>query len=41
MGDGRLIELAGAKDIDASFREESWANALRTLLVMRWRMPDQ
>ncbi|MDQ3299914.1 MAG: hypothetical protein M3619_25325 [Myxococcota bacterium] len=34
-----LLELAGAKDVDASFRESSWANALRTLLVIRWRSP--
>lgn len=34
-----LLELAGAKDVDASFRERSWANALRTLLVIRWRSP--
>ncbi|MDQ3370602.1 MAG: hypothetical protein M3680_34725 [Myxococcota bacterium] len=34
-----LLELAGAQDIDAAFREKSWANALRTLLVIRWRMP--
>jgi hypothetical protein len=34
-----LLELAGAKDIDASFRERSWANALRTLIVIRWRSP--
>ena len=34
-----LLDLAGAKDIDASFRERSWANALRTLIVIRWRSP--
>jgi len=34
-----LLELAGAKDVHASFRERSWANALRTLLVIRWRSP--
>jgi hypothetical protein len=34
-----LLELAGAKDIEAQFRERSWANALRTLLVIRWRPP--
>lgn len=36
-----LLELAGAKDVHASFRERSWANALRTLLVVRWRSPRQ
>jgi len=34
-----LLELAGAKDIEASFRERSWANALRTVLVLRWQSP--
>lgn len=34
-----LLEMAGAKDVHASFREKSWANALRTLLVIRWRPP--
>lgn len=34
-----LLELAGAKDVHASFRERAWANALRTLLVVRWRPP--
>ncbi len=36
-----LLELAGAKDVQASFRERSWANSLRTLLVMRWRSPPR
>lgn len=36
-----LLELAGAKDVHASFRERSWANSLRTLLVIRWRSPRQ
>jgi hypothetical protein len=36
-----LLELAGAKDVHASFRERSWANQLRTLLVIRWRSPRQ
>jgi hypothetical protein len=36
-----LLELAGAKDVHSSFRERSWANALRTLLVIRWRPPRQ
>jgi hypothetical protein len=34
-----LLELAGAKDIEARFSEKSWANALRTLLVVRWKPP--
>ena len=34
-----LLELAGAKDVDATFRERSWANALRTLIAIRWRSP--
>ena len=36
-----LLELAGAKDVHASFRERSWANALRTMLVVRWRPPPR
>ena len=34
-----LLELAGAKDVHAWFREKSWANALRTSVVIRWRSP--
>ena len=34
-----LLELAGAKDIVATFKERSWANALRTMLVIKWRSP--
>lgn len=34
-----LLELAGAKDIVATFKERSWANALRTLLEIHWRSP--
>jgi hypothetical protein len=34
-----LLELAGAKDVDAVFKERSWGNSLRTLLVIRWRSP--
>ena len=34
-----LLELAGAKDIQASFRERSWANSLRTMLAIKWRSP--
>ncbi len=36
-----LLELAGGKDVDATFKERSWANALRTLLVLRWRPPSR
>lgn len=31
-----LLELAGAKHIDARFREKSWVDAPRTVLVLRW-----
>jgi len=31
-----LLELAGAKDIDAKFREKSWASDARTVLGLRW-----
>jgi hypothetical protein len=31
-----LLELAGAKDIKAKFREKSWAGAARTILDVRW-----
>lgn len=31
-----LLELAGAKDIRASFKETSWQGAPRTLLDLRW-----
>ena len=34
-----LLELAGAKDVTATFRERSWANSLRTVLAIRWRSP--
>ena len=36
-----LLELARAKKINAEFRERSWANALRTLLVIKWDTPNQ
>jgi hypothetical protein len=36
-----LLELAGAKDIVSLFREKSWANALRTTLLLRWRSPSR
>lgn len=32
----RLLELAGAKDVDARLRERSWLGDARTLLAMRW-----
>ena len=31
-----LLELAGAKSIDARFREKSWENHERTVLALRW-----
>jgi hypothetical protein len=34
-----LLELAGAKDIHAAFREKSWANQGRTVLALRWSEP--
>src|SRR5262249_8998097 len=36
-----LLELAGAKDIFSVFKERSWAGAARTLLDLRWVMPEQ
>jgi hypothetical protein len=35
----RLLELAGAVDVVARFRETSWAGAARTVLMIDWRMP--
>jgi hypothetical protein len=35
-----LLELAGAKDIDAKFREKSWENDERTVLGLRWTDRD-
>ncbi len=32
----RQLELAGAKEIDARFRQRSWAGDERTVLVLRW-----
>jgi hypothetical protein len=32
-----LLELAGARDIRAQFRERSWANDPRTLIAITWR----
>jgi hypothetical protein len=34
-----LLELAGAKDIRAKFREKSWAGDKRTVLDVRWVSP--
>ena len=34
-----LLELAGAKDIEARFREKSWTNNERTVLGLRWTAP--
>lgn len=31
-----LLELAAAKNVRAEFKTKSWANALKTLLVVRW-----
>jgi hypothetical protein len=35
-----LLELAGAKEIRAVFKEKSWAGDKRTLLDVRWTNPD-
>jgi hypothetical protein len=35
----RLLEIAGAADVRARFRESSWAGDPRTLLVLAWRTP--
>jgi len=34
-----LLSLAGARDVDAQFREHAWDGAARTLLVLRWQPP--
>lgn len=34
-----LLELAGAKEIEAKFRETSWAKGTRTVLSLRWTPP--
>ena len=34
-----LLELAGAKAVQATLREKSWAGDARTLLVVRWKDP--
>jgi|HubBroStandDraft_1064217.scaffolds.fasta_scaffold605817_1 hypothetical protein len=35
----RLLELAGATDISAAFRERSWKSDARTLLTLHWVPP--
>jgi hypothetical protein len=32
----RLLELAGARNIEARLRQRSWIGDPRTLLVLRW-----
>jgi hypothetical protein len=34
-----LLELAGARELQAGFRERSWAGDPRTLISIRWQMP--
>jgi hypothetical protein len=34
-----LLDLAGAKDIQATFKEKSWNGAKRTLLDLKWTSP--
>jgi hypothetical protein len=34
-----LLELAGARHVDAKFAERSWAGDPRTLLELRWQAP--
>jgi hypothetical protein len=36
-----LLDLAGAKQVRATFSEKSWAGSKRTLLDLRWTMPDR
>lgn len=33
----RLLELAGATQVEAALREKAWAGAPRTLLTLHWR----
>jgi len=35
-----LLEMAGAKDLHAAFREKSWEGDPRTLIAIRWRSPS-
>ncbi len=34
-----LLEMAGAKELHAAFREKSWEGDPRTLIAIRWRSP--
>ena len=34
-----LLELAGATDVRAAFRDKSWEGDERTMLVLRWKPP--
>jgi hypothetical protein len=34
-----LLELAGAKQISAEFREKSWIGDPRTRLELKWKLP--
>jgi hypothetical protein len=33
----RLLEVAGARDIEATIRERSWAGSARTMISLHWR----
>ena len=35
-----LLELAGAKDVRATFQDRSWDGDERTMLVIRWKPPQ-
>jgi hypothetical protein len=35
----RLVEVAGAKDVKAVFRAQSWRGAPQTLIDLRWTNP--
>ncbi len=35
-----LLELAGAKNIRAEFRERAWTGAVATLLALSWQLPE-
>jgi hypothetical protein len=34
-----LLDLAGAREIEANLRSRTWTGAARTLCVIRWRLP--
>jgi hypothetical protein len=36
----RLLEIAGAVDVAAQFRQRSWDGDVRTVLALDWRMPS-